>query len=133
MQLSGGVDVSSEENQLTGKRSMRQLMAGIFVAPIAAAANFQANYIIVPFACQSGWWPILNVTPVIALAVALYGVYIAHLNWRAGGSAWPDEEGGTMSRTRFLGMFGILFGSVACALILMQWIPIYLMSPCVGG
>jgi hypothetical protein len=122
--------VSSET--LTAKRSMGNLLAGMFLAPVATAVNFQTNYMLVPFACQSGWWLILNISPLIALAVGGYGLRIAWINWKAAGGEWPDEEGGVMPRNRFVGMFGILFSVASCALILMQLIPVYLMHPCVG-
>ena len=130
MPSSGEADVSSETR--TAKRSIASLLAGMFLAPIAAAVNFQTNYLLVPFACQSGWWLILNLSPVIAFAVAGLGVWTAWQNWKAAGGEWPDEEGGIMPRTRFVGMFGILFGAASCALIFMQLIPVYLMHPCVG-
>jgi hypothetical protein len=104
----------------------------MFLAPIAAAVSFQTNYILVPFACQSGWWMVLNVSPAIALAVSAYGLWTAWRNWHAAGAEIPAEEGGVLSRTRFLGIFGMLFSASACALILMQLIPVYLMHPCVG-
>jgi hypothetical protein len=122
--------VSSET--LVAKRSTGSLLRGIFLAPIAAAVNFQTNYMLVPFACQSGSRLILGISPAIALTLCAYGFWTAWLNWKVAGGGLPDEEGGTMPRTRFVGMFGILFSAASCALILMQLIPIYLMQPCVG-
>jgi hypothetical protein len=109
-----------------------KLMAGVFLAPIAAAVNFEINYMIVPFACQTGHRWVLGISPVVALTIAAAGLSMAWSQWKAAGGDWPDEQGGAIPRSRFLGMFGILFSALSCALILMQLIPIFLMSPCVG-
>jgi hypothetical protein len=108
-----------------------KLLVGAFLAPIAAAVNFQANYMLVPFACQSGQTLLLHGIMGVSLLVALWGFSRAWQVWRATGATWPDEEAGQTARSRFASMFGMLFSGTACLLIVMQWIPLFLMNPCV--
>jgi hypothetical protein len=116
--------VSSEAQNPNDPRVIRDLMTGIFLAPIAAATHAQANYTLVAAACDRDWPLLLHITPVVALLASVYGVSIA-LRYRRENSRKPDEQ-----RTRFLADFGLLFSGASILLILMSWIPVFLMSPC---
>jgi hypothetical protein len=123
--------VRSDIEHYADRRGIAAIMTGIFLAPLMVPLNYQLNYMLVPFACESGWWLALHGAPPIALAIALYGFLTARRVWHDAGSAWPDEEHGVLPRTRFLGVFGMLFSAVAIAVIAAQWIPSWIMSPCV--
>jgi hypothetical protein len=123
--------VRSEVELYAERRGIASILTGIFLAPAAFAVNFQLNYMMVSFACESGWWLVLHISPPIALMVALYGFLTARRVWREAGDGWPDEKDGVLPRTRFLGIFGMIFSGVSMAAIVAQWIPIWLMSPCV--
>jgi hypothetical protein len=116
---------------LDTERHTGRLMLGIFLAPIAAAANAQSIYMLAPFACQSGSKLVLHLFILVALFVAGYGLWVASREWHASGGDWPNEENSAAPRARFLGMFGMLFSGICVALILMQWLPVLLMNPCV--
>ena len=121
----------SEIEHYSEGRGVATIMTGIFLAPVMVAVNYQLNYLLVPFACESGWWLAMHISPPIAIAVALYAYVTAHRVWRDSGGHWPDEEHGVLPRTRFLGMFGMIFSGFSALLIAAQWIPSWMMSPCV--
>jgi hypothetical protein len=106
---------------------------GIGLAPLAAAASFQARYMMAPFTCQSHWtWP-LHIVSLIALAAAGGGLLAAHRLWHLGGADWPRDQLGSAPRNRFLGMLGMMFSALMILLIVFQIIPVFFLDPCAQG
>lgn len=123
--------MSSEQLPFSSPAELRRAFTGIFLAPIAAAVHAQSNYMLVPFACQSGWSLVQHGVALLAISAAATGFAAAWSVWRAAGRDWPTEQAGPMPRTLFLAVFGLLFSGAAIAMIAMQWIPIFLVNPCV--
>jgi hypothetical protein len=107
--------------------------AGITLAPLAWIGSFLVKYMIVPFACQSGTVWFLHLISPAAFVIACLGLFAAYRTWQLGGGGWPGEEHDTAGRNRFLGVFGMLLGACMLLLIIAQWIPVFLLDPCIPG
>jgi hypothetical protein len=111
--------------------AVRQL-AAFAGGPAAVLASMQAKYALVPWACSHGTTVLLHVITFGGLAIAAASVAAAHREWRRAGGGWPDDEGGARGRTRFLGVLALLLGAASLIVILAQWVPELLLSPCLG-
>jgi hypothetical protein len=111
--------------------ALRQL-AAFAGGPAAVLASMQAKYALVPWACSHGTTVLLHAITLGGLAVAAASVAAAHGEWRRAGGGWPDDEGGVRGRTRFLGVLALLLGAASLIVILAQWVPELLLSPCLG-
>ena len=102
----------------------------LIVPPLAMLANLEASYVLVPEACDTGSKLVLHLVHAGMLLVTVVTAVLARRWWRRTGWRWPDEGGGALARTRFLGVVGlwssVLFGLV----ILSQWFAVVMWPPC---
>ena len=115
------------------KPDLKLMWIAIGLAPVAAAASFQARYMMVPFVCQSHWTWALHLLSLTALVLSGAGFFAAHHVWRLGGREWPRDELGVAPRNRFLGMVGMLFSALMILLIVSQVVPVFFLDPCAQG
>ena len=101
------------------------------IAPLAAVWGQQqlAYYFVLP-ACRRGFWLLLHLPPVLALAITIAAAVIGWREveesggWRGGqdpiktGSAW------------FFGAVTLLLSGLAAVIILAQWIPALFIPAC---
>ena len=120
----------SETQRWNDWRRVRDLMIGIFLAPVAAATHAQANYALVAIACDRGVPIVLHIAPAIALIAGTTGLLIARRCLHSSETSRADEAAVPVHRSHFLAMFGILFSAAAILLVLMSWIPVFLLDPC---
>ena len=101
------------------------------LGPLAAVWIQQqlAYYFVLP-ACRRGFWPLLHLPPIIALAITAVAVMIG---WReldeSGGWHGGDDPTKTGSAW-FFGAVALLLSGLAAALILAQWIPTLFIPAC---
>ncbi len=106
-------------------------LSTIFGPPFAVLASMQAKYVVVHWACSAGAGSLaLHVTALAAVLLSASFGLLAMRSWRRAGGGWPDEEGGTRGRSRFLGVLGMMLAGVATLVIVAQWLPDLLASPC---
>jgi hypothetical protein len=105
--------------------------AGLLVAPVAWAAQQQALYTMVPWACQTGNFFALHAVPLAAMLVALLGALVA---WRTGSRAGreesDDDRGGAIARTRFFSVLGLVASLFFALVIAAQGIAAFVLHPC---
>ena len=109
--------------------ALRQL-ASFAGGPAAVLVSMQAKYALVPWACSHGSTVLLHAIAFGGLALAGASALTALREWRSAGGAWPDDEGGARGRSRFMGMLALLLSGASLVVILAQWIPELLLSPC---
>lgn len=103
----------------------------IFGGPAAVLLSMQAKYLVVPWACGSAAGVIaLHVTALAAFLFAGGICLLAFVSWRRAGGGWPDEEGGARGRSRFLGVLGMMLSALSALVIVAQWLPDLIVSPC---
>jgi hypothetical protein len=129
MSLESDTDKSKASEPL----AYRTIVARWFgmLAPLAAVWGQQqlAYYFVLP-ACRLGFWPLLHLPPIIALAITAVAAVIG---WReldeSGGWRGADDSARTGS-VWFFGAVALLLSGLAGALILAQWIPTLFIPAC---
>jgi hypothetical protein len=110
-------------------RALRQL-AAFAAGPAAVLASMQAKYALVPWACTHGTTLLLHAIAIAGVVAAAVSMLVAYHEWRHAGGGWPNDEGGVRGRSRFLGMLALLLGAASLIVILAQWVPELVLSPC---
>lgn len=117
-------DVSRETHQpeLRGPAATRQWV-GLLLSPAVFAMHFQLNYLLVLWVCGNGVGTIpIHLTSAAALALSLFGGWIAFTAWRSGGDKTPSDGHGAFPRTRLIGTLGMGLSSVLSLILLAQLI-----------
>jgi cytochrome c biogenesis factor len=109
---------------------IRALWAGVLLAPVAFLLNLELAYAVVPHACSSQNRLPVHLVHLVCLLIALVGGAFALRSWRSCGETWPGEEGGAVSRSRFMAGLGLLLSVLFALVIVAQWIPSFVLSPC---
>src|ERR671934_221768 len=83
-------------------RELRILWTGLLLSPTAFLLDLETAYALVPTACSSRNLLPVHLVNLVCFLLALLGSATAWRAWRATGSTWPGEEGGPLSRSRFM-------------------------------
>ena len=103
---------------------------GVLAAPVAWAAQMQALYTMVPWACQTGRRFALVAVSVAALAVAALGALVARRTWARVGRGEPGAEGGARGRSRFFAVAGLVTSAFFFLVIVAQGLATLILHPC---
>jgi cytochrome c biogenesis factor len=109
---------------------LRALWAGFLLPPTAFLLNLEVAYALVPTACSSQSRLLVHLVHLVCLLIALTGGCFALRLWRFYGETWPGEEGGRVSRSRFMAGIGLLLTALFALVIVAQWIPSVVLNPC---
>jgi len=105
-----------------------ELWAGVLVGPTAMLLQLEANYALVLWSCATGHtWPLHLVSLVALLATVVAGL-LAYRVWTR--VTATEDSGGPVARSRFMAAVGILISLLMCAVIVAQWIPVFIHHPC---
>jgi hypothetical protein len=116
-----------QEEQATTPRALWLL---IVVAPVVAAAEMQANFILVRQACSMQRNIALYAVIVVAMVLTIATALVAMSIWRHAGAEWPTEAGDVATRVRFISVLGILSSAMSFLVILAQGIVTVHFDPC---
>ena len=111
-------------------RRIAVLWTGLLLPPLAVLANLEVGYAFVTRSCDRGDQLPIHLTHLACLLLSLGGTWAAWRVWQAEGREWPGAAGGAVGRTRFMAGMGILTGAMFILVIVAQWIPGFLLSPC---
>ena len=117
-------------DDLTRPRSRQAQVLLLILPPLAMLANLQASYILVPEACDTRSKLVLHLVHAAMLLVTVATAVMAVRWWRRTGWRWPDEDGGAVARTRFLGIVGLGNSLLFALIILAQWFAVVMWPPC---
>jgi hypothetical protein len=111
-------------------RSIAAQWFGVLAPGTAWLLNLEFGYSLAHAACHgSGMMP-LHLASVAALALAALGGAAAAVTWRRSGSRWPDDTAGVMQRSRMLAALGLGSAALFLTMIVIQWIPAFVLDPC---
>ncbi len=110
--------------------STRGHWAGILAGPFAFLFNLQINYMLVDRICQEGSRIALHAVAFTCLMMTLIGALLSWRLWHTTGPELPTELSTSISRSRFMAFWGVLSNSFFFFVVLAQWIPIFVLSPC---
>jgi hypothetical protein len=103
---------------------------GFFLAPAVFFAHLQISYVLVPWACTTHGDVWIQVVDVLSILLAGVGTAAA---WRAHARAeneQPNEGGGAVPRTRFMGVVGICTSGMFVLLLVAQWVTTFYIGSC---
>ncbi|MCW5978496.1 MAG: hypothetical protein KIT09_10480 [Bryobacteraceae bacterium] len=112
-------------------RGMLTLWAGLLLGPIAWLAHQASSYLLVYWSCGTGHRFAFHIVSVLMLAAAGAGAWLALGAWRGTGKGWADDGGGRSDRGRFMAVAGMMASGLFALAIVAQWIPTFLVDPCV--
>ncbi|HET6796833.1 MAG TPA: hypothetical protein VFH40_06675 [Gemmatimonadales bacterium] len=111
-------------------RELRALWAGLLLAPTAFLLNLEVAYALVPTACSTHSRLLVHLVHLACLILAGLGLFAAWSSWSSSGEVWPGEDGTRLGRSRFMAGLGLLMSAQFMLVIVAQWIPSFLLSPC---
>jgi hypothetical protein len=103
---------------------------GFFLAPTVFFVHLQVGYVLVPWACTTHGDVWIHVVGILSVLLALAGTAAG---WRVHARAendQPNHGGGSVPRTRFLGVVGLCMSAMFVLLLLAQWVTALFISPC---
>jgi hypothetical protein len=104
---------------------------GVLGGAIAWAMQLQANYALVPYACNSGDMKWIHIASGFFLLLALSAVAVAWHNLRRAKAKLPTTTSeAEASRSSFMGMTGILTSGLFTLIIISHAIPTFIFDPC---
>lgn len=111
-------------------RGIALLWIGMLAGPIAWFLHQQVSYILATLSCTDAATIVLHVVTVITSLIAIAGAGIAWMSWRRTGHAETIRGGGTVARSRFMALSGLLLSFLFLLVIVAQGIPNFFISPC---
>ncbi len=106
------------------------LWIGVVGPPLLLLLTLEVDYALVELACSSDAPWILHVVPAVMLALAAGAGVLAWRNWHRTDAREPSDAAGPESRSRFLGLLGVLSAAFFALIIIAFWIPTTILGPC---
>ena len=124
-------DDSARSHARLLRRRIAWSWLGIVAAPLLFLLNLQVTYALTGPACRDAGLPFITLhltSAVLAATAAVLGV----IAWRQRGPESPqDPEGNTAADwSHLLAVLGALGGGFFALLILAQWLPTFMLHPC---
>lgn len=123
---------SMTQQELLEPVGLGRLWYGVMIGAGAWKLQLLALYALVPYACWHGLPILIHMSSLAGFLLALSGGWVGWENWRRSGASIDTELGGTAGRSRFMGLAGMVIGPFFALVILGQWLPNLLLSPCDG-
>jgi small-conductance mechanosensitive channel len=117
--------------EFASTRTSILLWFGLLGGPAAAFFAVLVTYAVVDRACVTRSSVVLHLLTIGVLVIAsLAGLTSWRLRGRAG--RWADTAGGMLARSRFMATVGMFTSALAMVVIVMQWIPVFVIGACHG-
>jgi hypothetical protein len=118
------------EQHFAEPRGLLRLWAGFLVPTLAWILHHQTSYYLVYWACERDIVFIFHAVSVFWLLAAGAGIFVAWRAWHDAGADWADEGDRVVDRSRFFALGSILWGAFLLVVIISQWIPAFVVDPC---
>ena len=106
------------------------LWIGVLAGPIIWLCSFQARYAWVPWTCTFQNKFALFLIALVSLLLTGAAGLVAWRQWRALGLVVPGDEGGSLPRSRFMALGGMVFSGAFTLIIVAQTIPELMLASC---
>jgi hypothetical protein len=106
--------------------------AGVVGTPLIWFVQMELAYALVPTACHDRSTLIEHVSFVVALVLVALGGWSSYGIYRLAEAAREGTKTfGPEGRAKFLGLVGVMVSAFMFLLIAAQWLPVFLVHPCV--
>ena len=105
-------------------------MLGLWLAPLAWAADLGLSYSLVEHSCSTGHYYVLHVITLVCFCMAMAGFTIAWRQYRWLPHETNDEGGSAYDRSYFLALLGIASSVGFMIAIIATAVPRWILSPC---
>jgi hypothetical protein len=124
--------METAEQRFSEPSGLIALWFGVLAGPAAWKLQLVLNYTLVPYACWQDMAFLNHVASLVTFLLSLLGGWVSWRSWEATGRGFDLELGGPVGRSRFMAISGLIFSVYFAIVILGQWIPNLLLSPCDG-
>lgn len=104
-------------------RDLVMQWTGVLLPPTAVLFDLNLSYILVQYAC-------LNDAAYVLWLVTLATFLMLALSWYCAHRAWADGKESPNSRTRFMGLTGLLLTVLSVILTVAMMVPKIMIAPC---
>lgn len=106
------------------------LWLGVLAGPAAWFLHLNISYSLVRLVCSSGHGWLLHLTTIATLLLAAAGLWVAWRSWNRVAQPEVTKRPAMLERTRFIALAGIGLSGFFLLVILLAWIPEFLLHPC---
>ena len=114
------------------EKGLLALWGGVLIAPAAYFLQLCVAYGLVYWVCRSGSSFVITLVTLLALALCVFGGFLAWRSWQKVGAEYSDDKGDAVNRTRFMAVGGLVLSALFFVSILAQEIPNWIVEACVG-
>jgi hypothetical protein len=105
----------------------------LLIAPFLALANLSITYALATPECSHQSDVSMNVVSAVILAICVVLTFIAWRNWLAQGAGRSTLKADDAAlRGRFTSAVAGMVGTLSCLVVIAQWFPQWVLSPCAG-
>jgi hypothetical protein len=105
----------------------------LLIAPSLALTNLSITYALATPECSRQSDVSMNIVSAVILGICVILTFIAWRNWLAqGGGQAPTRQDDAALRGRFMSAVAGMVGLLSCLVVLAQWFPQWVLSPCAG-
>lgn len=112
------------------KRRNLLLWISVLGGPLIWLSSFEVRFALVPWACTFTNKAGLFTVFVVALLLCLVCAGIGYSQWRELGEHGPSSEGGTVPRSNFMAIGGIVLSAGCAMIVIAQFIPELILGAC---
>ena len=102
----------------------------LLLAPSVALANASIAYALVTPDCSRQSTISLHAVSVVCLLLCVAATWPALANWSRGRAIPPLASDAAASRAHFLAQVGAMTGLLSTLVVLAEWLPVWMLSPC---
>ena len=118
----------------TGETGRPKLWLAVSAGALAWTAHLLVSYALLPLACATGLAWILHAVTLATLLATAAGGWAAYQAWvRYRDRAGPSPGGREAGYQQYLGLSGALLNALFGFAILLEGLPVAIVSPCLGG
>ena len=104
----------------------------LLVAPLVAFTNAAIAYALVSPSCSRQELVDLHLLSIVSLLACFVVTVPAALNWQRARALASQVEAPAQARDRFFSQVGTLTGLLCTLVVLAEWLPVWIVSPCSG-
>jgi hypothetical protein len=115
------------------ERPSLRLWLVFLLPPAMALLNLEFGYVLAHVACARGPKLPIHIFMLACFVVVVAAGIIGRREWLVLGEADPGQVSGPVGSRRLMALLGIGGAALSAFVILSQWLPVFLLPPCLRG